>query len=216
MEDIRVFIFDDNHRIRESLSLLFESTDGFELCGAQADCSRMFEYIENTAPDIVLMDIDMPGITGIEAVRVLKEKYPDLLIMMLTVFDDDQRIFDAICAGANGYMLKNRSLSNLLDAVKEMHAGGSPMTPSIARRVLQLMQQANKPAANKFDLSERELQVLNELVKGSSYKMIADSLNIAYDTVSNHIKVIYKKLQVNSKSEAVAKAIKNRLAGMIL
>lgn len=216
MYDIRVFLFDDNHRIRESLSLLFESTDGFELCGTQPDCSRMMESIESSSPDIVLMDIDMPGITGIEAVRVLKEKFPDLLIMMLTVFDDDQRIFDAICAGANGYMLKNRSLSNLLDAVKEMHAGGSPMTPSIARRVLQLMQQANKPAANKFALSERELEVLNELVKGSSYKMIADTLHISYDTVHSHLKTIYKKLQVNSKSEAVAKAIKNKLATVFL
>ena len=217
MGDIKVLFCDDNARIRESLSLLFETTDGFELCEALPDCSQLIEKVKQYQPDIVLMDIDMPTMNGIEGVKLLKANYPELQVMMLTVFDDDQRIFDAICAGANGYMLKNRSLSMLLEAVKELHAGGSPMTPSVARKVIQLMQSGNKPAVainNKFDLSEREMQVLAELVKGASYKMIAATLGISYDTVHSHIKVIYKKLQVNSKSEAVIEAIRNNVTGI--
>jgi DNA-binding NarL/FixJ family response regulator len=213
MADIKVIIFDDNKRIRESLEILFSHTKGFACSGTFPDCNTLLQNIDAAKPDVVLMDIDMPGMNGIDAVKKIRSKHAELEILMLTVFDDDQKIFDAIVAGANGYILKNRSLNRLMDAVKEVHEGGAPMTPSIAKKVLKLFQQANKPeTSEEFNLSVREKEVLALLVKGASYKMIADQLKIGYDTVHSHIKNIYKKLRVNSMSEAVAKAIKNKLA----
>ena len=154
----------------------------------------------------------MPGLNGIGTVKLIKAAFPETPILMLTVFDDDQKIFDAICAGADGYMLKNRSLDKLLDAVREVQQGGAPMSPSIAKRVLQLFQNQNSfKTSEEFNLSNREKEVLGLLVDGASYKMIADKLTIGYDTVHSHIKKIYKKLHVNSMSEAVSKALKNKL-----
>jgi len=160
----------------------------------------------------VLMDIDMPNISGIEATRNIKKKFPGQVIVILTMFDDDDKVFDAICAGAAGYLVKNESLSQLIDGVKQAHAGGAPMTPSIARKVLQLFQQKNAPAEdNAYNLTEREKEVLQHLVDGCSYKIIAGKLDLSYDTVHSHIKNIYKKLHVNSVSGAVSKALRDRL-----
>lgn len=212
MADIRVTMFDDNQRIRESLTMLFKNAPGFVFCGAYPDCSNVVDHIAIEKPDVVLMDIDMPGLNGIGAVKLIKESNPELCVLMLTVFDDDQKIFDAICAGADGYILKKTSLERLLDAVREAHQGGAPMTPSIARKVLALFQNKNTIKPNdEFNLSAREKDVLALLVDGASYKMIADKLEIGYDTVHSHIKRIYKKLHVNSMSEAVAKALRNNL-----
>ena len=212
MNNIKVLLFDDNIRIRESLSILFNATGGFEFCGAYADNMQVVELVELHQPNVVLMDIDLPGINGIEAVRRIRKTNTELPILMLTVFDDDEKIFGAICAGASGYMLKNKSLDQLIDAVREVSLGGAPMTPSIAKRVLELFQKQNKfETADDFNLSPREKDVLGHLVKGNCYKMIADELQIGYDTVHSHIKKIYKKLHVNSMTEAVAKALKNRL-----
>ena len=189
MNNIKVLLFDDNIRIRESLSILFNATGGFEFCGAYADNMQVVELVELHQPNVVLMDIDLPGINGIEAVRRIRKTNTELPILMLTVFDDDEKIFGAICAGASGYMLKNKSLDQLIDAVREVSLGGAPMTPSIAKRVLELFQKQNKfETADDFNLSPREKDVLGHLVKGNSYKMIADELQIGYDTVHSHIR----------------------------
>lgn len=205
-------LFDDNKRIRDSLSLLFASYPLYEWKGAHMDASEAIDLMEIYAPDVVLMDIDMPGINGIDAVKNIRRKYPDQVILMLTTFDDDEKIFDAICAGASGYIIKSKSLRHLLDAVKEAYEGGAPMSPSIARKVLQLFKEKNAPGdADSFHLTDREKEVLVHLINGSSYKMIAADMKLSYDTVHSHIKNIYKKLQVNSVSEAVSKAMRLRL-----
>ncbi len=205
-------VFDDNKRICDSLKMLFTSHSEFEWQGAYENATVALEMVESYSPDVILMDIGLPQINGIEATSAIKKKFPDKVIMMLTIFDDDDKVFDAVCAGASGYIVKSRSLTHLVKAVKVAHAGGAPMTPAIARKVLHLIQQKNAPAdAKAFDLTDREKEVLKHLVDGSSYKMIAVKMTIAYDTVHSHIKHIYKKLQVNSVSEAVSKALRNRL-----
>jgi DNA-binding NarL/FixJ family response regulator len=212
MSPIKVILFDDNNRIRDSLELLFSSHPDFEWGGAFADATEALDQIDIHSPDVVLMDIDMPNISGIEATRNIKKKFPGQVIVILTMFDDDDKVFDAICAGAAGYLVKNESLSQLIDGVKQAHAGGAPMTPSIARKVLQLFQQKNAPAEdNAYNLTEREKEVLQHLVDGCSYKIIAGKLELSYDTVHSHIKNIYKKLHVNSVSGAVSKALRDRL-----
>ncbi|MFI5172519.1 MAG: response regulator [Chitinophagales bacterium] len=210
--DIRVTLFDDNERLRDSLSMTFSKTRGYVLAGAFADCSNVEIAIEATKPDVILMDIDMPGMNGIEAVKLIRTTNKDVQVLMMTVFDDDEKIFDAICAGANGYVLKSTSLVTLLEFVKEVHEGGSPMSPAIARKVLTIVQQKNpaKKEEDPYDLSDREKEVLKWLVEGDSYKAIADKLFISYSTVNSHIKNIYKKLHVNSMSEAVSKVLKGK------
>ncbi len=217
MADIRVAIFDDDKRIRASLEILFTHTSGFSLAGSFPDCKNLLKNIDDAKPDVVLMDIDMPEISGVDAVKKIRSKNPELEILMLTVFDDNQNIFEAIVAGANGYILKNRSLDRLLEAVKEVHEGGTPMSASIANKVFKLFQKQNNPAVSEdYKLSEREKEVLALLVKGASYKMVGDHLKISYDTVHSHIKNIYKKLRVNSMSEAVVFALKNRLVNIFI
>lgn len=171
--------------------------------------------VNELQPSVVLIDIDMPEISGIEAVRRIRKTNAEVPVMMLTVFDDDQKIIDALAAGANGYLLKNKSLDRLVDSVKELRDGGAPLTPSIAKKVLEIFKdqatQQKKDEPETFDLSEREKEVLLSLSKGASYKMIADQLNVSYGTVHSHLKRIYKKMHVNSMSEAVIKAMKNNL-----
>jgi DNA-binding NarL/FixJ family response regulator len=207
---IRVAIFEDNHSLRDSLSLLIESSPECELVGAFADARRLDSRIGQSKPDVVLMDINMPGISGIEAVADLKKEFPSVKVLMQTVFDEEDKIFASICAGASGYVLKNTPPEKLLEAIREVNEGGAFFTPSIARKVLDMAAVKNLPAEN-FTLSGREKEILQKLVDGLSYKMIAGELGISFYTVHSHIKNIYEKLHVNSKSEAVAKAIKNRL-----
>jgi DNA-binding NarL/FixJ family response regulator len=211
---LRISIFDDNKNIRDSISMLLSTTDDIEVVGSYPDVSNVIQNVRMSKPDIVLMDIEMPGKTGIEAVKEIKKEYPQVLIMMQTVFEDDDRVFQSICAGASGYILKNYLNSRLVDSIRELQYGGSPMSPSIARKVLTLMQ--NSPVqlvSNKDDyqLSPREKDVLSLLVKGLSYKMIASDLHISYETVRSHMKKIYEKLHVASLTEAVAKAINQRI-----
>jgi DNA-binding NarL/FixJ family response regulator len=209
---IRVVLFEDNRSLREGLAAMIGGTSGFECAGAYPNCNNLLKNIEQTHPDVILMDIEMPGINGIEAVKIIKEEYPGIKILMETIFDDDEKIFDSICAGAEGYILKHTPPAEIMEAIKEIHEGGSPMTPSIANRVLKMVKE--KPVAgNKesFDLSAREKEILACLVKGMSYKMVADTCFISIETVNVHIKNIYRKLQVHSKSEAVAKAIRGRI-----
>ena len=207
---IRVAIFEDNAGLREGLAAMIGGTNGLECVGAYPNCNNILKNLAQSKPDVVLMDIELPGINGIEAVAMIKEEYPRIKILMQTIFDDDEKIFNSICSGAEGYMLKYTSPAQIIEAIKELMEGGSPMTPSIANRVLKMLKE--KPGSLKkqtFDLSGREQEILTCLVKGMSYKMVADACFISIETVNVHIKNIYKKLQVHSKAEAVAKALKN-------
>lgn len=209
---IRVAIFEDNRSLLDGLAALIGGTQGFECVGAFPNCNNLLKNISQVKPHVVLMDIEMPGINGIEAVGMIKEEFPEIKVLMETIFDDDEKIFNSICAGAEGYILKNTSPAEIMDAIREIYEGGGPMTPSIANRVLKMVK--NKPETStkeSFDLSVREKEILTCLVKGMSYKMVADTCFISIETVNVHIKNIYRKLQVHSKSEAVIKAIKGRI-----
>lgn len=208
---IKVLIYDDIQELRETLVLLLNGTDNFEVVGAFDNCETSIEDITSLKPDVILMDIDMPGLSGIEGVKCIRRQYPDVKILMLTVFDDNKNVFNAIKAGANGYLLKKTSPDKLIEYIKEVHTGGAPMTASIATQVLNMFSQFSQPAGSNYNLSEREREVLQLLVDGNSYKMVAAEMNISIDTVRSHIRNIYDKLHVNSKSEAVAKALKDRI-----
>jgi DNA-binding NarL/FixJ family response regulator len=212
MKKIRVAIFEDNRNLRESLFNLLETSEQFTCVGAFAHCERVVENLEETQPDVVLMDIELPVVSGIEAVRLIREKFPDVKILMETIFEEDEKIFQSICNGAQGYILKNTPPLEILNAIKEIYDGGAPMSPIIASKVLRMFKfnLANEKD-DSFNLSSREKEILKCLVEGMSYKMIADTCFISADTVNGHIKNIYKKLQVHSKGEAVAKAIKGKI-----
>ena len=209
---IRVAIYEDNHNLREGLFQLINGTDGFHCVGAYANCDRIVEQIEKAKPDVVLMDIELPGISGIEAVKILKQKFPEVKVLMETIFEDNNKIFDSICNGAEGYILKNTSPVLILSSIKEIYDGGAPMSPSVASKVLKMFKSNSFSALKETNtLTEREIEILKSLVEGMSYKMIAAGCFISIDTVSGHIKNIYKKLQVHSKSEAVVKALKGKI-----
>lgn len=209
---IRVTIFEDNQSLRVGLYHLINGSEGYECVGTFENCSGLMKNIKDTKPDIVLMDIAMPGMNGIEAVKMIRTKYPDLKILMQTIFQDNEKIFDSILAGANGYILKNTSPTGILEAIKEIIDGGAPMSPSVATKVLKMVsQQTPVPKGDSFNLSGREIEILRCLVKGMSYKMIADACKISIDTVRAHVKNIYEKLQVHSKTEAVMAAIKGNI-----
>ena len=211
-KEIRVTIFEDNKSLRQGLYQLINGSEGFVCTGAFEDCHDLLKNIEDAKPDVVLMDIQMPGINGIEAVKLLREKYPDLKILMQTIFEDSEKIFHSILAGASGYILKNTSPSRFLDYIKETFEGGAPMSPSIATKVLKIVsQQSSSIKTNSFNLSNREKEILSCLVKGMSYKLIANACFISIDTVRGHIRNIYEKLHVHSKGEAVATAIKSNI-----
>jgi DNA-binding NarL/FixJ family response regulator len=209
--EIKVVIFEDNNSMRGGLMQLINGTNGLICTGAYANCEDLIHRVEKSCPDVILMDIGMPGLSGIEGVKLIKNKFPEIKILMQTIFEDDKKIFESICAGAEGYILKNTSPSEILDAIKEIHEGGSPMTPSIANRVLKMLKKNQSPEEADFNLTSREKEILLCLVRGLSYKLIADACTISIETVNVHIKNIYKKLHVHSKSQAVAKAIKGNL-----
>jgi len=208
---IKVTVFEDNRSLRQGLYQLINGSEGFECVGAFEDCLNLLKDIANTKPDVVLMDIQMPGINGIEAVNILHEKYPDLKILMQTIFEESDKIFQSILAGASGYILKNTSPSRILDFIKETYEGGAPMSPSVATKVLKMVGQPAQEKVNTFNLTEREKEILSCLVKGMSYKLIADACFISIDTVRGHIRNIYEKLHVHSKGEAIVAAIKGKI-----
>ena len=208
----RIAIFDDNPKRREGLELLVDSLSTHEWVGSFTDCANVVQDVANCKPDLILMDIDMPNVNGIEGVKLLRENGVEAKILMQTVFEDDDKVFAAICAGADGYILKQAEATKLLEAIDEVLEGGAPMTPVIARKVLQLFSKQNQPIRKKeFDLTKRELEILKYLVKGYSYKMIAEECFISYPTVNTHVSKIYKKLQVESAAGAVSKALKEGL-----
>jgi len=182
-----------------------------ELAGAYPDCSTLIQNFRDEKPDVVVMDIDMPGISGIEATTMIKASFPEIQILIYTVFNDRQKVFEALCSGATGYILKKSSAVQILEAITELYNGGSPMTGEIARMVMEFFSKNIRDNSNEYALSSRELDILKCIVKGDSYKMVADTCNISIGTVRTHINSIYKKLHVNSKSEAVIKAMKERL-----
>ena len=209
--DIRVCLFDDNKKVRAALEKIIRSTQGLFWCGGFQDCSNLLADFQQANPDVVLMDINLPGMSGIEGTRRLVERDHDVKIIMLTVYQDDEKIFQSICAGALGYLLKRTPKEMLLNAIREVHNGGSPMNAGIARRVIQLFKETASPRSVQTALTPREIDIVHALVDGCSYKMVADREKISVETVRNHIKSIYTKLQVHSKSEAVAKVLKQRI-----
>ncbi|MFN8351870.1 MAG: response regulator transcription factor [Flavobacteriales bacterium] len=206
----RVALFDDNADQREALELMLESSELMACVGSFPDGDRAVERVAGCTPDLVLMDIDMPHATGIECVALLRQRFPQLRILMRTVFEDDDKIFNAIRAGADGYFLKQTPLKKLLEGIVEAMEGGAPMSPAVARKVLEFSkrQPARADVKNEFSLTDREHEILSWLVKGYSYKMIAAELYISFSTVNTHVNHVYNKLHVNSATEAVALAMR--------
>lgn len=210
--EIKVAIFEDNKMLRTSLQQLVDSSEQLTCAGAFSDANNLLRNVRMADPDVVMMDINMPGISGIEAVRIIREEFPHIRILMQTVFEDNDKIFAAICAGASGYILKKTPPQKMIEAIHETYLGGGSITGSVAAKVLQMFRVQNDHPVNEFiQLSDREKEILSLLVKGKSYKGVAESCFISIDTVATHIKHIYEKLQVHSKSEAVAKAIHHKL-----
>ncbi|MBX7173783.1 MAG: response regulator transcription factor [Pyrinomonadaceae bacterium] len=208
---IKVAIIEDRREIREGLAMLITYTDGFECTGKYGSMEEALASIRHKLPDVVLSDIGLPGMDGIEGIRILKEKYPHLTILMLSVYDDNERIFDALCAGACGYLLKKTPPAKLIESLRDAISGGAPMSPEVARKVITLFRDFRPPEKVNYDLTPHEIRLLKLLVEGHSYKTAAAELRVTVNTISFHLKNIYEKLQVHSKSEAVAKALQNRL-----
>jgi DNA-binding NarL/FixJ family response regulator len=207
---LTVALIEDEKEVRSGLSYILNHTDGFRCLDAFRTCEDALAGLTEP-PDVLLCDIGLPGMSGIEGVRRLKERFPALPVVMLTVYRDDDKIFDSICAGASGYILKKAPPQKILDAIVEVYEGGAPMSSDIAVKVLNAFRKFAPPKPADYALSKREEEILEELIEGNSYKTIADHLNISVHTVRFHIRSIYEKLHVHSKSEAVAKALKNRL-----
>ncbi|NOX37311.1 MAG: response regulator transcription factor [Calditrichaeota bacterium] len=205
---IRIVIVEDNRTIREGLTVLINGTEGLRCVASYRDCEKMLSQLEQDQPDLILMDIGLPGMSGIEGVKRVKEKRPETQVVMLTVYEDDESIFKALCNGAIGYLLKKTPPAQLLESIRSAYEGGSPMSSQIARKVVNFFQRFAPEESEQPTLSKRELEILEGLSRGNSYKMLADSLCISMDTVRYHIRNIYKKLHVHSQSEAVAKALR--------
>lgn len=210
---IKVAIIEDNVIIREGLASLINGTEGFKCIGSFGDAESFLSKLNSIDLDVALMDIGLPGINGIEGVKKAVVKNPDLNILMLTIYEESEFVFDALCAGACGYLVKKTPPNRLLESIKDAYEGGSPMSSIIARQVITAFKEGKNifPSATKYDLSEREIGVLNLLSDGYNYQEIADNLFISVDTVRHHIRNIYKKLHVHSQSEAVAKAIRKKI-----
>jgi DNA-binding NarL/FixJ family response regulator len=207
---IQIIIYDDNQQRRASLQALLALTDNLICVGDFADCSDVLNQVTSLQPDVILMDIEMPHVDGIAGVGIIKKHFPQIRIIMQTVYEDDDKIFASLQAGAEGYILKDAGAEKITQCIEEVYQGGAYMTPSVALRVMQFF---NKSAVvnEAFNLTPKEKEVLKLLADGNSYKMIADILGNSYFTVNSHIKKIYEKLQVNSASEAVSKALKNKI-----
>jgi DNA-binding NarL/FixJ family response regulator len=208
---IKVAIIEDQRDIRECLTFLINGTDGYSCTGSFRTMEEALDKIGHQLPDVVLSDIGLPGMDGIEGIRILKERYPSLLMLMLTVYDDDERIFDAMCAGASGYLLKKTPPARLIDSLREAVQGGAPMSPEVARRVIALFREIRPAERIDYALTPHETRLLKLFVEGHNYKTAAAELGISVNTVNFHVRSIYEKLQVHTRSEAVAKAILNRL-----
>jgi DNA-binding NarL/FixJ family response regulator len=208
---IRVALVEDRREIREGLSALIGGTEGFAFAGAFRSMEEALPPLERDPPHLVLVDIGLPGMSGIEGIRILKRRHPDLHLLVLSVYDDDDRIFDALCAGACGYLLKKTAPARLLESVREAAEGGGPMSPEVARKVVALFREFRPPARADYALTPHELRLLGLMVEGHNYKTAAVELGVSVNTVSFHVRHIYQKLQVHSRSDAVAKALREGL-----
>lgn len=206
---IRVIIYDDNQQRCESLKALLTMTEGMECVGCFPDCRNVIEEMKKLKPDVVLMDIGMPHADGISGVKEIKKNFPHIRIIMQTVFEDEEKIFASLQAGAEGYLLKNASAEKITQGIEDVYHGGASMTPSVALRVMKYFSEV-KPVVD-YSLTPKEKEVLSLLADGNSYKMVADKLGISYFTVNSHIKKIYEKLHVHSLGEAVSLALKNKI-----
>ncbi len=208
-EDLRVSVVEDQKDLREGLAALIGGTPGFRCVGSYDCVEEARESIARNKPEVCLLDIQLPGMSGIDGIPLFKELLPDLQILMLTVYSDNERIFEAICAGACGYLLKDTPPSRLLDGIREARDGGSPMSPDVARKVVMMFQKTAPPRADMHRLTPRELDVLHLLADGHSYKTAAVAISLSQDTIRFHVRSIYEKLHVHSKSEAVLKAFRS-------
>ncbi|HQW91602.1 MAG TPA: response regulator transcription factor [Ferruginibacter sp.] len=208
---IRVAVYDDNKHRRESLQAFISLSSELKHAGSFENCANILQDVAATFPDIILMDIEMPVVNGLQGVKLVKKQYPHIKIIMQTAFDDDDKIFAALQAGAEGYILKTASIIQIAQSIDEVIKGGASMSPSIALKVMRYFSRQQLVISPDYNLSPKETEVLKQLVQGLSYKMIADELSISYFTVNNHVKKIYEKLQVHSQGEAVALVHKERL-----
>jgi DNA-binding NarL/FixJ family response regulator len=210
-KDIRVMLIEDQRDVREGLAVLINGSPGFRCVGAFRTMEEALRVMGNELPDVVLTDIGLPGMSGVEGTKVVKERHPDLPVVALTVYDDDEDVFDALCAGASGYLLKNTPPARLLESLSEVASGGAPMSPEVARRVINLFREFRPPERASHRLTPQETGLLKLIIDGHSYKTAAVELGISVSTISFHLQNIYNKLQVHSKSEAVAKALRNKI-----
>jgi DNA-binding NarL/FixJ family response regulator len=208
---IRVLIYDDSSERRDSLVALFSVQEHIDCVGSFSNCSQIIDQVEELQPDVILMDVRMPKINGIEATVMVKQKMPAVKVIMQTVYDDDESIFNSLKAGAEGYILKSTESNKIIQCIEDVYAGGAVITPSIALRVTRFFNQQPNSTAVETGLTAREKEVLNLLAQGLSYKMVAAKLGITYNTVNAHIKKIYDKLSINSLAEAVSYAIRNKI-----
>ncbi len=208
---IQVLLFEDNEDFIDGMKELVHDTEDIEICAVYTNCREIVRHVQFYKPDLVIMDIDMPVTNGLEGLRIMRAAGLETIVVMLTVFDDNERIFQAVSSGASGYLLKTSSPDKIIQSIREAVDGGAPMTPSVAKQVLKLFSAPSQQSAELLKLTPREHDVLSFLVRGYSYKMAASEMQISIETLRYHVKNIYTKLHVNSKSEAVAKAIHNRL-----
>ena len=210
-EVIKTAVVEDMREIRDGLATLINFTEGFRCTGSYPSMEDALARLPGNIPDVLLSDIGLPGMNGIEGIRILKERYPQMQILMLTVYDDDDRIFDALCAGASGYLLKRTPPAKLLDNIREAMSGGSPVSPEVATRVIKFFREFHNPDREDYALTPHETRLLKLLTEGYNYQTATDKLGVSYNTIKFHVRHIFDKLQVHSKSEAVLKAMRDRL-----
>jgi DNA-binding NarL/FixJ family response regulator len=210
-QPIRVVLIEDLREVREGLTALINGTRGFKCTGSYYSMEAALARIGDEAPDVILTDIGLPGMSGIRGIEILHARFPEMPILTLTVYDDDRQVFDALCAGASGYLLKNTAPARLLESIQEVVDGGAPMSPEVARRVVRLFREFRPPESTSCQLTRQETELLKLLIEGHYKKTAAREMGITTNTVSFHLKNIYLKLQVHSKTEAVAKALREHL-----
>jgi len=208
---IRTAIVEDQQQIREGLATLINRTNGYRCTGSFRTMEEALEGIRREVPDIALCDIGLPGMSGIDGIRVLRERRPALILLVLSIYEEDQRIFDALCAGATGYLVKNTPPESLIASLREAVAGGSPMSPQVARKVIKLFRELAPSSPPDYHLTPHETRLLRLMAEGLHYRTAGERLGVTASTVSFHLQQIYRKLQVQTKSEAVAKALRERL-----